>query len=308
MKKLVYRIALAVFCMASALVLLGCGGTGSPVDNGSQNGNGIVNNDPKTIIITGIPMSLAAVAADGIVGIFPVAASNDQAIADFTAFLTGGGNIQHMVAGNFFDDVDDPELNAATGSFDFTVPLRAVQGNNLGVPWTGSGTFNIFTGIIVRDSKVLYRINNVSIATATTTIQMPAAPAVTYRNFFPSITGTLNLTGTPPSGLRRVYLNVNANASDTVPSVIWWNESNGENAVDFTGTPTNIPWAIHASNLVSDIGISFPAYLRFKLQLRYDGQYGNDHPGGHVFYSLRINSREDLLSRNFVLGDISFNP
>jgi|GEM_PF-6329231 len=295
-----------------------CDGTGSDVGNSTGIGNDAdngenVNIDPKTIVITNIPMSVTTTTISGIVGIFPVTTSNDQAIADFTAFFAGEGSIQYMVASNLFDYVDKPVIDLATGTFNFTVPLRAVQGNDLGRPWTGSGTFNIFTGTLVRNSKVINRVTNVNISSATTSVSMPASPAVTLTNLFPSITGTINLTGTPPSGLRRVWLNVTAFSDNTFNSVIWWNESSGENAVDFTGTLTNIPWVINASNLVSFPSNggppTFPAYLRFELWLVTYDQHGHRR-SGHMQYSQRVNvnSLEELLSRNFVLGDVSFNP
>jgi len=274
-----------------------------------DNNNVTVNTDPRTVVITGIPMALMAEAAGGILGVFPGTPTEAQVRNDFATLILGGGTIQHMRAGHILDGTDETEIDTATGTLTTTVPLLAVQGITLGSAWTETGTFSIVIGIIVRDSIVLYSHPPRHIATATTSAPMSAAVAATVEGFFPSLSGTIDLTGiTIPDSTTVIWLNVrDAFGADAV-TPLWRNHSVGENFVDWTKEPS-APWAIHRRHIhfLSGANDESPVHsLRFTLRIDYTASSGEEirlEPAAFLLVTLDApKTLRELLDYDFELS------
>jgi uncharacterized repeat protein (TIGR02543 family) len=140
---------------------------------------------PNTLIITGITGDeLQFQSRHGYsVGVFPAGTSDEDMLADFMAFFAESGDIAYLIAGS--DESDTPTTISAS-----LVTLDTES------PWTGSGTFTI--GLILYDGDVayIYRVTDISITPASTSIAMSSFSKIMEYPY-----GESNGEGEKPTGV-----------------------------------------------------------------------------------------------------------
>jgi len=148
-----------MLALAFALIFTSCD-TGTS-DNGE-------NNDPKTLVITGIPSDVFEAWNEyyyndghynGSIGLFPTGTTQQQA-----------GEWKTVVAGA---DLSNPDIiirgSGSSGPYTLTVPLY-VSNISTNVIWDGSGTFDVY--LIFWDSVYsrIHRGDSIKISSGTTTV------------------------------------------------------------------------------------------------------------------------------------------
>jgi len=142
---------------------------GLPMDGFPRVYNKVVgNNAPKTLLIRNITNAqMAEGSVFSYVFVFPAGTSEANITADITAYLSNSGSIQYAVAGMDLHETDNPVQIGST--FTIVVPLYIPEAQT-GTRWTGSGAFDIYN--IVSDGSKFrsYRVANISITNAITSI------------------------------------------------------------------------------------------------------------------------------------------
>jgi hypothetical protein len=148
-------------------------------DDGDNNDDG--NIDGKTLVITDIDATLAAQGQYGtiIIGIFPVGTTPEEALSG-VGVVAGANN-------------DEGVITLSPGPAPYTATVELLTRPNGTSRWTGSGTYDVYLGLVSEITANYYRKQNVSFTSASTSVSAadfsPVSPGEAIEGYGFTITG-----------------------------------------------------------------------------------------------------------------------
>jgi hypothetical protein len=132
------------------------------------------NTDPKRITVTGITSTMYTNASEGfLLGIYPTGTTQAEVINVAKTYLTGTGSLNgsEIVAGASDADIVDMSQSAP---YSMTVQLKTAP--SFASNWTRTGTYDIWFISAGSTNYYIYKMADISIINATTTIAASATP------------------------------------------------------------------------------------------------------------------------------------
>jgi hypothetical protein len=147
-----YWLGILVMVLVFGMMVVGC-------DDGSTSGS----SDPKTLVITNVPVNVYSYASSGgLLGVFTAGTTVTQALNE-----TG------LVAGAYMNNPDISSVLSG-GNYRLSIPLYTPSGSTR---WTGSGKYDVYV-VLNGGGGHYYKASSVNISSETTTISFGNATEV----------------------------------------------------------------------------------------------------------------------------------